>query len=173
MLFGYLVVYKLSIKYLSKNFQDAEKEFIRDYTNLVYQDITSLKSLFDYGKFYILKKNLGDDLFNKLKYIRKVFRQNKIYIDYEINEEPLFMSLLWIQEQLKIEVGSKIIFIDTISTNDYIMAFDKSKEEAIKNCQDLLKHLIQKRIDSRINIDFEKIMQNVKIKCDIVSPWGE
>jgi hypothetical protein len=88
------------------------------------------------------------------------------------------MSLLWIQEPLTISILSEIteerktIFIDSIYMNDYIIAFNKSKEETIKNCQTLLKYLIQKNIDSPIDIDFREIMQNIKIKCEIVSPWG-
>ncbi len=187
MLFACLVVYKLSINYSYKKFKETQEEFIRDYKLLVLQDTKSLVSLFEDKKFYHLDKKLGDDLFNKLKYIRKVFIENKTYIYNKVNEEPLFMCLLWWNQE-GLEIESEIKDIYPISYNHCIVAFDDSKEKTIKRCLDLLGKLIKERaiekfsnlphnlIREKINIlmetDVEKIMEKVKMKYEIVSPWG-
>jgi hypothetical protein len=176
MLFACLVVYKLSISYLSKNYKEVEEEFIRDYKLLVYEDLISL---FQYKKFYKISKTLSNDLFNKLRYIRKVFKQNSILSNKINSEKPLYMCLISVKESFIIPTSSQIReetkfrFHYIIDSKDNIVAFNHSQDEAIKNCQNLLKNLIEEYKDDPQATNVEEYIKDCKIKCDIVSPWGE
>jgi hypothetical protein len=176
MLFAYLVVYKLSISYLSKNYQELVEEFIRDYKLLLYKDLISL---FKFQKFYRINETLCNYLFNNLRYIKKAFQQNNILINKRNSEKPLYMCLICVAESFVIPTSSQIReetkfkFYYIIDKKDNIIAFNHSRDEAIENCQNLLKNLIEKYKDTPQATNVEEYIKNCKIKCDIVSPWGE
>ena len=173
---GLVCVFFLSSKFSSKKYNQVRKEYIRDY----YRIINDFKKQFSYDKsLYILDNILCNDLINRLKYARKIYKQINRY-KINCNRESIYICRALLKHNITTIDKSTNSPIVVIEKKDNIVVFGKSKEESITTCKRRFKSFIDDE-NSQIAQNYpsanklaqskiDSLIEEAKYEAHIISP---
>lgn len=166
---GYSCVYTLSQHYVKEESNKLEKEFITSFSDLINQ----LEEYFNLSDFYLVDRQISKKIASTLIYVREKHQLNDEKYNYHYNPKYICRILFEINTLPEAINPLNLPYkLTTINKKD-VFAFGESEDDAKSKAISLLKYHLMNGDNSISEEQIESYINNLEIKVDIISPWGE